>query len=135
MAPSPLSAASAAHPRRLLGRRGEEAAARWYARAGYDVVARNWRCPDGEIDLVAVDRARAVVVFCEVKTRASTAFGWPEEAVTVAKQRRIRHLAARWLAEQRVPRRPPSSVRFDVAAVLLSGRSGLLDVTVVEDAF
>ena len=134
MARASLPPSSADH-RQALGRRGEEAAARWYARAGYDVVARNWRCPDGEIDLVAVDRARAIVVFCEVKTRASTAFGSPEEAVTVAKQRRVRHLGARWLAAERASGRPASSVRFDVAAVLVSRGSGPLDVTVVEDAF
>lgn len=120
--------------RRLLGLRGEEAAARRYEEAGYDVVARNWRCSAGEIDLIAVGRRDGVVVFCEVKTRSSTAFGVPEEAVTFSKQRRLRRLAARWLAEQRLRPTPVRSVRFDVAAVM-GDRSHDLVVEIVEDAF
>ena len=81
--------------RRHLGSRGEEAAVRWYEEAGYTVLDRNWRCPEGEIDLIAVEPAGGVVVICGVKTRSSTVFGAPEEAVTVAKQRRLRRLAAR----------------------------------------
>lgn len=95
-----------------LGRRGEDLAAAWYAARGYDVVARNWRCPEGELDLVC--RHGADVVFCEVKTRSSGAFGPPQSAVTPAKRRRIRRLAARWL---RVTGTHCSMVRFDVAAV------------------
>jgi putative endonuclease len=120
--------------RRLLGLRGEEAAARWYEAAGYDVVARNWRCSAGEIDLIAVGRSDAVVVFCEVKTRSSMAFGVPEEAVTLSKQRRLRRLAAQWLAEQRLRSTPVRSVRFDVAAVM-GDRSHDLVVEIVQDAF
>jgi putative endonuclease len=80
-------------------------------------VARNWRCRDGELDLVA--RREGVLAFCEVKARSGTGFGLPAEAVTPAKQARIRRLAARWLAEQgpRLGRRP-GVIRFDVAAVL-----------------
>src|SRR5580700_1814283 len=125
---------SGADRRRALGQRGEGAAARWYAGAGYAVVARNWRCSEGEIDLVAVDAAGAVVVFCEVKTRSSSAFGTPEESVTAVKQRRLRRLAARWLSEQGGSGRSMRSVRFDVAAVV-SDRSGHLVVDVVLDAF
>jgi putative endonuclease len=123
-----------ASDRRLeLGRRGEEAAAQWYSRAGYEIVDRNWRCSDGEIDLVAVDPG-GVIVFCEVKTRSSTAFGSPEEAVTATKQRRLRRLAARWLSQRRTPGPPLRSVQFDVAAVLGDGVGGLV-VDVVHDAF
>jgi putative endonuclease len=130
----PSQTGTAAARRRLLGLRGEEAAARWYEAAGYDVVARNWRCPAGEIDLVAIGRNDAVVVFCEVKTRTSTAFGTPEEAVTLSKQRRLRRLAARWLAEQRPRPTAVRSVRFDVAAVT-GDRSHALVVEIVHDAF
>jgi putative endonuclease len=125
---------STADRRRDLGRRGEEAAVRWYVRAGYDVVARNWRCSEGEIDVIAIDPGGSIVAICEVKTRSSTAYGSPQEAVTVAKQRRLRRLAARWLSQQRTDGAPMRSVRFDVAAVL-DDRSQDLLVEVVHDAF
>lgn len=99
--------------RRALGARGEEAVAAWYVDNGYEVVARNWRCKDGELDLI-VRRGR-VFVFCEVKTRSSDAFGVPAEAVHRTKQARIRRLAARWLSESPIVAR---EIRFDVASVL-----------------
>lgn len=98
--------------RRRVGDRGEQRAAECYERAGYRVLARNWRCEEGEIDLVC--RRGATVVVCEVKTRRSFAYGSPAEAVTAEKRRRLRRLAARWLREHRVHCR---TVRFDVAAV------------------
>lgn len=100
--------------RRTLGASGEQLAADWYAGNGYEVVARNWRCRDGELDLI-VRRGRAFV-FCEVKTRSSVAFGAPVEAVTRAKQVRLRHLAARWLDDHARVR--ATEIRFDVASVL-----------------
>lgn len=117
--------------RRLdLGARGEELVAGWYAGAGYAVLDRNWRCREGELDLVV---ARGpVVAFCEVKTRSGVAFGVPAEAVTALKQRRLRLLATRWLAE-----RPGSGwpeVRFDVACVT-PDPGGELRVEVIEAAF
>ncbi|MGH9090817.1 MAG: YraN family protein [Acidimicrobiales bacterium] len=110
--------------RRRFGAAGEELAAAWYRAAGYEVLARNWRCPEGELDLVC--RLGGTVVVCEVKARRSDRFGSPAEAVTPAKQRRVRRLGARWLREHRVRCR---EVRFDVAAVA-GGR-----VTVLEAAF
>ena len=95
------------------GQRGEDLAAQWYVRNGYTVVARNWRCAIGEIDLLA--RRGATLVVCEVKTRRSDAFGVPALAVGPAKQQRLRRLATAWLAEHRVGRRV--NVRFDVVAV------------------
>ena len=80
-----------------LGAAGEDLAAAWYEANGYRILARNWRCREGEIDLVCLrDR---VVVICEVKTRSSDAFGHPAEAVTPAKQQRLRVLAGRWLED------------------------------------
>jgi putative endonuclease len=110
--------------RRALGARGERLAARWYTEHGYHILDRNWRCRDGELDLVVADGRR--VVFCEVKARASQAFGAPAEAVTPAKQRRVRRLAAAWIhqADHR-----PSEVRFDVVSVVGGA------VEVIEGAF
>jgi putative endonuclease len=110
--------------RRRLGAAGEELVAGWYQTAGYEILARNWRCPEGEIDLVC--RLGQTVVVCEVKTRRSLAFGLPAEAVTAAKRRRLRRLAVRWLAEAGVACR---DVRFDVAAVT----PGVVEV--IEGAF
>ena len=112
--------------RQALGARGEDQAAAWYRSQGYDIIARNWRCKEGEIDLIcAKDRC---LVICEVKTRSSAAFGHPAEAVTPAKQQRLRVLATRWLADGEQGLRP-TQIRFDVAAVL----AGELDV--IEAAF
>jgi putative endonuclease len=84
------------------------------------VLDRNWRCRDGELDLV-VGLGR-ILVFCEVKARSGTAFGFPAEAVDVRKQARIRRLAARWLQERRgVLGFRPTVIRFDVAAILGDG--------------
>ena len=95
-----------------LGRRGEDLAAAWYQRRGYRVLSRNWRCPEGEIDLVC--RRGPTVVICEVKTRTSAAFGPPQAAIGAAKRRRLRKLAARWLGATGTR---CAVVRFDVAAV------------------
>jgi putative endonuclease len=97
---------------RARGQFGENEAARWYLSHGYEVVARNWRCPQGEIDLVV--SSPGVVVFCEVKARASAEFGGPQAAVDWRKQRQLRRLATLWLADHR-----PGAVevRFDVVAV------------------
>lgn len=106
------------------GREGEELAAAWYVRHGFDVVDRNWRCPIGEVDLVA--RRGHLLVVCEVKARRTDAFGPPAAAVGRVKQQRLRRLAAAWLAARGVH---GVEVRFDVVAI-----TGI-DVDVVENAF
>lgn len=110
--------------RQVLGAAGEDLAAAWYERRGYRVVARNWRCRQGELDLIV--RTGATVVFCEVKSRSSLAFGSPFEAVTAEKRRRIRHLAAVWLDSSKTG---VAEIRFDVVGVL-DGQ-----VEVIEGAF
>jgi putative endonuclease len=100
-----------------VGRYGEDVAARHLTEAGLVVLERNWRCREGEIDIVARDGD--VLVVCEVKTRRSTAYGSPLEAVTDRKAARQRVLAAKWLAERGVH---PRAVRFDVIGVLAASR-------------
>jgi len=99
-----------------LGRYGEDVAARHLAAQGMVILARNWRCSVGEIDIVARDGAALVV--CEVKTRGGRSFGEPLEAVTRAKAARLRRLAACWLSEHEVH---PPEIRFDLVGVVQSG--------------
>lgn len=115
--------------RRLaLGHLGEELAAGWYIQRGYELIARNWRCRLGEIDIVA--RKAGLTVFCEVKARSSERFGSPAEAVGLTKQLRARRLAAAWFASMpEGPRARGGPVRFDVACVLAG------DLEVIESAF
>ena len=114
-----------------LGTSGEELAARWYTAHGYQVLARNWRCRDGELDLVARPRRPGRVLRGE--DPAVPAFGLPAEAVTPAKQRRLRRLALRWLAERQPGERFPD-LRFDVACVVARpGATPTLEI--IEAAF
>ena len=121
------------HPRELdkdlVGRNGERAALAAYQRRGYRLLARNWRCSVGELDLVLA--GPGTVVFCEVKARTSAALGGPHEAVSPSKQRRLRTLAEAFLRSRPLPAR---SYRFDVASVLLRPDGGT-DVHLFEDAF
>ncbi len=96
-----------------LGRYGERRAAELLVGQGMVLLDRNWRCDDGELDLVLRDGATLVV--CEVKTRSNLDHGTPHEAVTDAKLERLRRLAVRW-AEARAVR--PPEMRVDLVAVL-----------------
>jgi len=138
--------------RKALGKAGEDLAVAWYEARGYEVLARNWCCRDGELDIV-LTRGR-LHVFCEVKARSSGAFGLPAEAVRPLKQARVRRLAALWFAELSRPAPSPARaagaarvaragraaeggraaqgggpVRFDVASVLDG------EVEIIEGAF
>ena len=103
--------------RHRLGRIGEDLALGHRERRGYARVARSRRTRFGEIDLVVHDGT--ALVFCEVKTRRGTRFGAPAEAIGPGKVRRLRVLAARWLAQSSIR---PREVRFDVVAVVQDGR-------------
>lgn len=98
-----------------LGKYGERVAAQRLVAEGMVLLDRNWRCELGEIDLVLRDGDD--LVFCEVKTRSSTAYGHPLEAVGATKGARLRRLAARWLAEHDVR---PTGIRVDLVGVLLT---------------
>jgi putative endonuclease len=101
---------------RARGAWGEDLAVRHYRAAGYEIVDRNWRCSIGEIDVVA--SRGDTIVFCEVKARRRAGFGGAVAAVDHSKQRRLRRLAALWLAEHRDDTHGGHwHVRFDVVAV------------------
>ncbi|QXG76898.1 YraN family protein [Modestobacter sp. L9-4] len=115
--------------RAALGAYGERVAARVLTDAGLTVLDRNWRCRDGELDLVARDGD--ALVFCEVKTRTGSGFGSPAEAVTAAKRRRLRVLASAWLSahDHHAP-----DLRFDVVGVQVPA-VGRPQVTHLRNAF
>ncbi|GAB3801391.1 YraN family protein [Micromonospora zhanjiangensis] len=98
--------------RLAVGSYGERCAVRHLVDAGQRVVDRNWRTDQGEIDIIAWDGE--TLAFCEVKTRRGATFGSPAEAVGAAKARRLRRLAAAWLASHEAH---PREIRFDVVEV------------------
>jgi putative endonuclease len=113
-----------------LGRQGEQLACARLAESGLRVVARNWRCRLGEIDVIAV--GPGLLVFCEVKTRRSDAYGSAAAAVTPAKQARLRRLAAAYLSGVDMP---PCKVRFDVVTVTWPRGSAAPTVEHLESVF
>ena len=114
--------------RPVLGRVGEDAAARSLERQGFTILERNWRTTEGELELVA--RRGDELVFCEVKARRTDWWGDPSEAVVPVKQARLRRLAARWMRQNR----PGAvAVRFDVVSVIV--RDGKTLVRHIPNAF
>ena len=108
--------------RKALGDFGERPAARFLVDLGYALVDRNWRCPDGELDIVAIDGADLVV--CEVKTRTSGRYGTPFEAITADKAARLTRLGRRWAAEHR-DQIGALRLRVDVVAVTAGARGAV----------
>ena len=108
-----------------IGRFGEDVAVRLLTDAGLTILTRNWRCPEGELDIVAREGTELVVV--EVKTRSGTGFGTPAEAVDHAKAARLRRLAIRWIDAHRADPAIPawSTVRIDVVSVVRARRGGV----------
>ncbi|WP_434734862.1 YraN family protein [Bifidobacterium sp.] len=100
-----------------FGLLGEEYAAAWLARRGWSPLSRNWHTRYGELDLVMLDPNRTIV-FVEVKTRRTTRYGSPQEAVTVRKRLRLRRAGVQWLLDPR-HRITHNGVRFDVISILL----------------
>jgi putative endonuclease len=94
-----------------LGRLGEQLAAEYLQQAGMRILDRNWRCAEGELDIVAAERR--VLVACEVKTRSGDRCGAPLESVSRVKRNRLRRLAIRWLTAH--------GVRFDQVRVDVLG--------------
>jgi putative endonuclease len=102
-----------------LGQRGENAAVRYLTGLGWSVLARNWRCVGGELDIVAHDGRQHVV--CEVKTRRSVAYGTPADAITRDKADRLRRLSQRWAAEHGVR---ADRIRIDLIGLVGGGPAG-----------
>jgi putative endonuclease len=115
--------------RQAVGAYGEWCAVRHLVEGGLRVVARNWRSDQGELDIVAWEGE--VLAFCEVKTRRGSGFGTPAEAIVPAKARRIRRLAAQWLAAHELH---PREIRFDVIEVL-APKAGAAQIHHIRDAF
>lgn len=110
--------------RQELGRLGEQLAADLLQEQGCEVLARNWRCAEGEIDIVARETSTATVVFVEVKCRRGLGWGDPLEAITWAKLRKLRQLAAIWCQRSDIA---PARIRIDAVGVVLApGESPLL---------
>jgi putative endonuclease len=102
-----------------IGALGEQLAADHLAALGLRILARNWRCRYGELDVIAADTTTNTVVFVEVKTRSGDGFGGLAQAVTEQKARRLRRLAAMWLATQE---QRWTAVRIDVIGVRIGRR-------------
>lgn len=124
-------------PRRRLGARGEELAARHLEARGLEVVERNYRTRYGELDIVARDPR--FLVFCEVKTRivrsrTEDVLG-PFAAIGVRKQRQVRAMAREWLGQGRLEGRRPSELRFDAIGISFDGEGHLIALEHLEAAF
>ena len=115
--------------RKALGRLGEDLACRHLEGEGFHIVERNWRTRQGEIDVVA--RRGDLIAFVEVKARRGEEYGEPEESVTPAKARRIRHVAAQYLTQAY----RSGEVRFDVIGVKFGAGDRVIQLRHTEDAF
>ena len=101
---------------RDLGKRGEDAAAAYLERCGFDVLERNWQCAAGEADIIAIDEE--ALHFVEVKTRQSAAMGFPEEAVGKKKRQRYERIAELYLREYDGLDTP---ITFDIISIIVTG--------------
>ncbi len=115
--------------RRDVGILGEKLAADFLKKRGYYLLQSNYRCREGEIDIVA--RHKGALVFVEVRTRRSSEFGTPEESITPAKMAKLRTAAARYRQEHEDM---PASWRIDVVAIELDHRDKISRIEVIENA-
>lgn len=113
----------------LLGRRGEERAAKFLISKGYTIVEQNYRCRYGEIDIIG--RLDSYLVFIEVKTRSNTLFGSPQSSVTTTKQRQIIRSAEFYLQKNKLSE---TDARFDVVAII-EGKHGPPCIELFQNAF
>ena len=114
--------------RQVLGRGGEQIAEKYLIKKGYRLVERNYRCPLGELDLIALDRR--VIVFVEVKTRVDDSYGPPLEAVHPRKQQKMIGAAQYFLSQHKLQDR---DARFDVVGISFAGDDPVIEH--IENAF
>jgi putative endonuclease len=110
------------------GKEGEEIAVAYLKKNGYRIVETNFRCPIGEIDIIAKEKND--LVFVEVKTRRSNELGYPEQAVGVKKQKKMSQLALWYLQNKKIT---DTSARFDVVAIIL--KQGKNEIKLIKNAF
>jgi len=115
--------------KRRLGQRGEDIAAAHLQQQGYEVLARNWRCPAGELDVVA--REGQTLAFVEVRTRRGDRFGTPEQSITPAKQAKLVELAQTYLQEKDLT---DENWRIDVVAVEMDRRGRVKRLNLIRNA-
>jgi putative endonuclease len=115
--------------RQDVGARGEKLAADYLKKRGYKIIQRNFRCREGEIDIIA--QKGECLVFVEVRTKKNTAFGTPEESVTLSKREKLISLADAYLQAYD---KPPQSWRIDVVAVELGPNNKVLRLEHIENA-
>ena len=115
--------------RQDTGRRGEELARQFLSKKGFHIIETNYRCPEGEIDIVA--RHKDCLVFIEVRAKTSHEFGSPEESVTAAKKKRLITVASRY--RQAHDELPPQW-RIDFVAVELDKKGQPLRIELIENA-
>jgi len=112
-----------------LGKRGEDIAIKFLKEKGYRIIERNYRCPMGEVDVVAEDKE--TLVFVEVKTRTSTNFGLPEEAVSYRKKQHLSRIASFYLLYHKIKE---ANCRFDVVSILTESDK-IKDIHLIKNAF
>jgi putative endonuclease len=115
--------------RRETGALGENLACEFLGNNGYSIVERNFRCPGGEVDIIA--RLKDQLVFVEVRTKSSRFFGTPEESITPAKMEKLRNVAAYyWQSRPNLP----ESWRIDVVAIEMNGQGKVSRIELIENA-
>jgi len=113
-----------------LGKKAEEAAALYLRNHGYKIIERNFRCSFGEMDIIAEDGD--VLVFVEVRSRSSSAYGLPQETVAWVKQQKLRRLAGFYLKKNKAGER---KCRFDVIGILFDQKTEIETLDLIQDAF
>ena len=112
------------------GREGEQIATTYLKKNGYSICEANFRCPLGEIDIIAREKKTGELIFVEVKTRKSSQLGYPEQAVGVKKQRKLSQLALWYLQKKKLA---DTNARFDVIAITLLSHGN--EIKLIKNAF